>query len=397
MKKMKTVAFSFTLSALLIASGCGADDSASPPEQAGDTNGGEQAEQAEDVEVDGPITINPGIPKDTEIFSKGPQGEVAESAHDLVLTEEEIEEIRKGEYTAAIAMHYAGNDWSRAQVNGLEATFAKMGIDVIAVTDGQFSVEKQMSDIETIMARQPDILVSIPVDPVSSASAYRQAAEAGTKLVFMDNVPDGFTPGEDYVSVVSADNYGNGVAAAHEMAEALGGEGKIGVIYHDADFFVTAQRVEAFETTIKEEYPNIEIVDRSGIANPEDGEQVAAAMLTRNADLDGMFVVWDVPAEGALSAARSAGRDDLVVTTIDLGSGVALDMARGGNIKGVGAQLPYDQGVAEAILAGYALLGKEAPPYIAVPALSVTQDNVVESWELVYSEPAPEEIQNAAE
>ena len=134
------------------------------------------------------------------------------------------------------------------------------------------------------------------------------------KLVFMDNVPQDFEPGKDYVSVVSADNFGNGVASAHLMAEQLDGEGKIGVVFHEADFFVTKQRYEAFKETIAKEYPDIEIVAEQGIAGPDfagDAEKVASAMLTRNADLDGIWAVWDVPAEGVLAAARANGRADL--------------------------------------------------------------------------------------
>ncbi|MCK9906740.1 hypothetical protein MXD63_42960, partial [Frankia sp. Cpl3] len=104
--------------------------------------------------------------------------------------------------------------------------------------------------------------------------------------------------------------------------------------------------------------------------------------------------VWDVPAEGALAAARAAGRNDLAITTIDLGTNVALDIAQGGQIKGLGAQLPYDQGVAEAILAGYALLGKETPAYVAVPAMKVTKENVLDGWKLVYHQEAPDTIKN---
>ncbi len=148
--------------------------------------------------------------------------------------------------------------------------------------------------------------------------------------------------------------------------------------------------------TIKENYPNIKIVERGGIAGPNDGEKVASAMLTKHPNLKGIFVVWDVPAEGALAAARSAGRNDLAITTIDLGTNVALDIAQGGMIKGLGAQLPYDQGVAEAILAAYALLGKETPPYVAVPALQVTKENILDSWKTVYQVDAPNTIQNAA-
>jgi ribose transport system substrate-binding protein len=65
-------------------------------------------------------------------------------------------------------------------------------------------------------------------------------------------------------------------------------------------------------------------------------------------------------------------------------------------IKGLGAQLPYDQGVAEAILAGYSLLGKETPAYVAVPALKVTKDTILDSWKTVYQADAPKVIQDAA-
>jgi ribose transport system substrate-binding protein len=234
---------------------------------------------------------------------------------------------------------------------------------------------------------------------VATAGAYRQAAEAGAKLVFMDNVPADFVAGKDYVSVVSADNYGNGVASAHIMADKLGGKGKIGLVYHEADFFVTRQRYDAFKTTIQDNYPDIEIVEEQGIAGPDfagDGDRVASAMLTKHADLNGIWAVWDVPAEGVVNAIRTAGREaDVIVTTIDLGQNVAISIAQNGIVKGLGAQRPFDQGVTEAKLAGYGLLGKEAPAYVALPALPVTHDNVLEAWTEVYHQDPPAALKDA--
>ena len=158
------------------------------------------------------------------------------------------------------------------------------------------------------------------------------------------------------------------------MGEALGGEGKIAMVYFDANFFVTNQRDEAFRQTIASEYPNIEIVEEAGFDDENKGAEVGDALLTKYPDLNGVYASWDIPAEGVASAALAAGRDDLVITTIDLGNNVAKIIAENGVIKGLGAQLPYDQGVAEATLVGYALLGKDAPPYVAVPALKVTHD-----------------------
>ncbi|ALS28632.1 periplasmic binding protein [Paenibacillus sp. 32O-W] len=397
-KRSRSVFLVSAALAVALMSACGANNNAAggsePNNAAGNTANGESNVAAPPAVAE-PIMVNQALPQQ-EILSTGPHGEAAVSAKSLQLTADEVKQIQGMKLKAAIAMHYAGNDWSTAQIAGLKDTFAKMGVEVVAVTDAQFKSEKQVSDLETVMAKNPDIVVSIPVDPVSTAAAYKQAAQAGAKVVFMDNAPEGLQHGTDYVSVVSADNYGNGIEAAHVMAEALGGKGKIGVIYHDADYFVTRQRTEAFEKTIKEQYPDIEIVDRSGIAGPNDGEKVASAMLTKNPDLDGLFVVWDVPAEGALAAVRAAGRDDLAITTIDLGTNVAIEIAKNGVIKGLGAQLPYEQGVAEAILAGYAALGKETPPYVAVPAVKVTKDNVLDAWQLVYRQEAPNAVKDAA-
>ena len=63
------------------------------------------------------------------------------------------------------------------------------------------------------MAKKPDILVSIPTDATATADAYKQAAAAGIKIIFMDQRANGLEAGKDYVSVVSADNYGNGYAS----------------------------------------------------------------------------------------------------------------------------------------------------------------------------------------
>ena len=328
-------------------------------------------------------------------LSTGPNGESPVSASEINLTDAEITKIKAMNATAVIPMHIMSGDWSQAQINGLKHQFEIMGIEVLAVTDAGFKAEKQVSDIETLLAKNPDILISIPTDPTATAPAYRKASEQGVILVFMDNVPNGFVAGKDYISSVSADNMGNGVAAAHLMAKSLNQKGEIGIIFHAADFFVTAQRYEGFKKTIVDNYPDITIVAEQGIGGPDfpgDAEKAASAMMVSNSDLDGIWAVWDQPAEGVMEAARANGRDDLIITTIDLGENVAIEIAKGGTVKGLGAQRPFDQGVTEAKLAGYGLLGKKAPPYVALPALAVEKDNILDAWRAVYYQDAPDSI-----
>lgn len=334
------------------------------------------------------------------VAATGPFGEKPTNPNEITLTADEIAKVKAMNATAAIVMHVQG-DWTKAQINGLTTTFTELGIKVVASTNGEGKTEKQVADIETVLVQKPSIVVSIPWSPGDQVAAYRKIVDSGAKLVFADNAIPGFKAGTDYVSTVSADNYGNGIASAHLMAKALknkNGEikGKIGIVWFDIDFFVTNQRRDAFRATIKDCYPGIEVVEDQGFPAGADlaggAETVASAMLARNPTLDGIWAVWDQPAEGVISAARSAGRNDLIVTTQDLSLTSALSLKKGEFIKGLGAQRPYDQGVAEAKLAAYGLLGKTAPPYVALFALPVSQDNVLQAWKDVYHADPPAEL-----
>lgn len=331
------------------------------------------------------------------VQSKGPHGETAAPATAAALTPEQITQIKAKHATAAIVMHYGGNDWATAQIDGLKAQFADLGIEVVAVTDANFKPDTQVSQLQTVMAKKPDIIVSIPTDTVATASAYKAVADAGVKLVFMDNVPDGMTAGKDYVSDVSADNYGNGVVSAYELVKALGGHGKIGVIFHQADFFVTKQRYQGFMDTIKK-FPKIQVVAKTGIPGADfagQAQTAASAMLTKHPDLAGIWGVWDVPAEGVMAAARAAGNQNVKIATEDLGTNVAIALAKNSLIVGLGAQRPYDQGTTEAKLAGPSLLGEKTPAYVAVPALPVDHENVLKAWRQVYHAAPPASVKNS--
>ena len=130
-----------------------------------------------------------------QVLSTGPNGEEPSSVDSTQVTDEQAAEVASLGLTAAIVMHYGGNDWANAQIAGLNAEFDRLGIEVIATTDADFDPATQVSQIETVLTQDPDIIVSIPTDTVATASAYRKAVDQGVKLVFMDNVPEGFVAG----------------------------------------------------------------------------------------------------------------------------------------------------------------------------------------------------------
>ncbi len=324
----------------------------------------------------------------------GPAGEQASSYRDVALTAEEVEQVRAGGHTAAIVMH-TSSAWSRAVEQGAIDAFDALGIEVVAQTDAGMDPAKQQSDAETVLALDPDIILTLPIDPVQASAAFRPAVDAGVHLVFIDNPADGFAQGTDYVGIVTGDHFALGQAAAEMLAEATGETGQVGFIFHDADFYVTNQRDQAFKTVVGERFPGLEIVAEQGMADPADAENIASAMLTQNPGLTAFYVPWAEPAEGVLAAIRAAGRDDVKVVTIDLDTTVALDMAQEGSVVGIAADTPYALGYTLAVEGAYAVLGKDAPPFTIVPTVKVTRDNLAEGWQASLNEALPAEIADA--
>ncbi len=309
----------------------------------------------------------------------GPNGEAPTPVATLELSDAEVAKVKEGNYTAALVWHEL-YDWSNAVARGAKDEFARMGIKVIAETNASFDTARQKSDVETVMANNPTIIISLPIDPPTASTVYGVARDAGVKLVFIDNAVKGFTHGKDYVTVVSADLFQIGNKAANALAAAMGETGTIGYMFHDADFPVTNQRDNAFKWTIENKYPNMEIVIESGMTDPANAEDIARAMLSRNPDLGGIYTPWAEPALGVLSVLRQQGNKTTRVVTIDLNEPVALDMLGGGNTAAIVADEAYSIGVYAARSAAASLLGKSVDPFLVVDALAIGTDNVVEGW-----------------
>ena len=342
-----------------------------------------------------PAPEPPPAPAFEAPVTQGPGGEEATSSAEISLTDAEADEVRAGGYTAALLWHTAGA-FTDAVSQGARDAFADLGIEVIAETNASFDAAQQANDVETVMAQSPDIIISLVLDPVSGAEAFRPATEAGVQLVFLSNVPEGYVQGVDYVGLVTDDLAAMGIAAADLLADALGGEGEVGFIFHDAPYYVTNQRDQAFKAWIEGNYPGIEIVAEQGLADPAAAEEIASALLIRYPDLDGIYAPWSAgPADGVLAALRAAGADDVAVVTLDLDTNVSLDLVEGGNVVGIAADEAYDLGRTMAVEGAYGLLGKPAPAFVVVPAIAATADNIVEAYRQSLATDPPQVVLDA--
>ncbi|MDD2958348.1 MAG: substrate-binding domain-containing protein [Lachnospiraceae bacterium] len=324
------------------------------------------------------LTMIPNYDNAVGTYAQGPNGEEAVAADDVNLTEEQYAVVK--DMHLSLAMLWAGaGEWYNGMTDGAKSECEKMGIEIATTADAEFDPAQQATQIETALSLSPDIILTLPVDPASGTAAYQPAVDQGVKIVFADNSVNGYIGGEQYVSVCTGDQYGMGRTCAQLISDAIGGSGKIGIIYYEADYTVTNNRDNQFVRSILEDYPDIEIASMMGFAEETATGEVASAMLTQNPDLDAVYVSWDVAAEPVVAEIRSSGYDTKLVT-IDLGGNNDLEMANGGIVYGKSADMPYQIGATMVKTAALSLLGEEAPTYIVSDSICMTKDNIEESW-----------------
>ena len=216
--------------------------------------------------------------------TKGPNGEDATPAKELVLTPEQEAKVKEGKFTVALVWH-ENSEWSNAANQGAKDEFKRLGIEVVAETNAGFDPAKQKNDVETVMAKKPNAIFGEAVDPDTAPEAYRSAKEAGAVMVFVDQPPKGYVQGKDYVTIVSDDLKEMGHHAGDALAAAVGNKGNVAYVYHDANFFVTNQRDGNTKQTILDDHKDVKIVAELGLADPTKAEDVLNALILKHSNL----------------------------------------------------------------------------------------------------------------
>lgn len=149
---------------------------------------------------------------------------------ELQVTSDDAAKAQAGHFKVGIVMQTMNIDWSTLQVRGMTDTLKKYGVEIVGVTDANFKVDKQVADIQNMIQRHPDAIISIPVDDTATAEAYKQISEAGIKLVLILQVPRGLTSPQNYATTIASEDVNNGATAADEIARYIRKNGTMGII-----------------------------------------------------------------------------------------------------------------------------------------------------------------------
>jgi ribose transport system substrate-binding protein len=325
----------------------------------------------------------------------GPDGQTATSAKTLSLSAAEVAKFKALNRPIRVATFWqapAANNTLMRQ--GMKAAWSQYGlkVDVVSQTEANFDAPTQASQIETSIGLKPDAMIGILVDSTSERPAIEKVNAAKIPIIFWDVSAGG---GTQYTSIVTSNGQQAGCLAADALATALHGKGDIAVFPMAFAFYPTDQRVAGFVQRIKTEHPGMHIVSTMGATVEADGISKGQGVLQRYPSIKGMFASWVDPAMGLLQAAKTLGRTDVAVTTVDLADQDATVIASCGQIKAAATQLPYDEGFAEGVIMAKALIGETVPQYVVTDTPIATHDTLMQVYSSVYHAPPSSAVTSA--
>jgi ribose transport system substrate-binding protein len=275
------------------------------------------------------------------------------------------------------------NPWFLAFSAELEKEAEKRGYN-FRVTHAQAKLEKQIADVEDIVAQKPDYLVLGPIDREGSADALRIAKEAGVPVIVVNRDIKGVA-GEDYVTKIYSDFEWIGEKMAEVVHDAFpAGTRKIRVVelHGTPGGGNTIGMTKGLNRKIAE-YPNMEIVaSQLGDFNRSKAMETMENIIQSGLEFDAVVGHFDEEAIGAIQALTAAGKkvgsDYTKGEIIVVGNGGTKDglMAiKAGRYHTIVSVTPYYAGQVFDAIEAHAK-GEKLPDYIRVDDIVIDKANV---------------------
>ena len=255
----------------------------------------------------------------------------------------------------------------------------ELGCEVISV-DGQNDLNKQIADVEDMVAQGIGALIINPRDSKGLIPAVNAASAAGVKVFVID-------PKADFVTLVQSSNTANGLLVGQWLADQTKGKAlKIALLSGDKGNEVGQERrlgvlAGLLEGQLRNEgRASFEVVGQGwGLWGHEGGLKAMEDLLVANPDVNVVLGENDSMVLGAKKALEQAGKTDVLLLAAADGQKEALEMIKDGGYGATGLNDPAIVAATAVDLAKQAIDGT-LPASIGkltytTPAV-ITKDNV---------------------
>jgi ribose transport system substrate-binding protein len=200
--------------------------------------------------------------------------------------------------------------------------------------------ERQIQIVEDFIVQKVDGICLAPVDREALVPSVQKLASLKIPCAILDSA----IASDQYITFAATDSYKGGAMAARRMGKILDGKGKVLLIKYAPGSASTTERENGFSETLGKEFPGLQIVDaKYGMATVESALQATEDLLTRHADVQGLFACNCSTAVGAFQALQSQKRPEIKMIGFDAETAL-VDGLRAGQIDSLVVQDPYKIG-----------------------------------------------------
>ncbi|KAB0681858.1 ABC transporter substrate-binding protein [Aureimonas leprariae] len=287
-------------------------------------------------------------------------------------------------YTIALIPGLTTDAFYITMNKGAKAAADALGVDLVFQGGPEFSPTTQVPVLDAIIARKPDAILIAPTDVTQLVEPLKKAQDAGIPVITVDTFigtgkyQTGSGDADFPLSYIASDNVMGGRMAARALADAIGeGGGKVYVSNVKPGISTTDQREEGFKAEMKENHPNITVLETQ--FNENDANRAASqlqAVYARNSDLKGVFGANLFSAIGAGNGVQQAGQTGNVkVIAFDAPTSI-VDNINSGLVDAAIAQHPAEIGYFGVMSAYAHLTGQSIPTAIGTGFTIINKQNV---------------------
>ncbi len=275
--------------------------------------------------------------------------------------------------------------WRITQVESMESEAESRGYEFI-MTNAELDTEKQISDVEDLLAQAVDFLIIAPINMDTIVPALDAAKAAGVPVILIDRQADGVW-GEDWLTTIIADYIKQGEMCGQWLVDNMGDQemkiveitGKVG----GSDVRDRAQGIR----NIVDQYDNMEIVvSQCGEWSRATTQSVMENIIqSTGGDFNVVYCHNDEMALGAVLALKAAGLNpgkDIKVIAID-GQAEAVESIIAGEMNAIATCSPRFGPAAFDAMEKY-LNGEALPEFIINAETLITVENAEEQLPLAF-------------
>ncbi|GEP27440.1 MULTISPECIES: sugar ABC transporter substrate-binding protein [Cryobacterium] len=209
------------------------------------------------------------------------------------------------------------NPYFIANIEGAKALSKKLDIP-LEIIDSQGSSQTEISKIQAILAQGKKVVMFVNTVASSDAPTIVDAVErAGGFVSIWWNKPDDFEPwdsGDNFVAFQKHAGVDSGRCNAKAIGDSLGGKGNVIMFPGVEDSTTSATRVAGFEAEMRENYPDIKILEKQASNwDPQLANQNSKDLIAKYGDqINGVWSADDGMQLGAIQAFEDAGLLDKV-------------------------------------------------------------------------------------